>query len=74
MDAAGIAADRKAPLFRSFNRKLQLTARRYGRTTPVYRACPRLRALLTVTGVGDIVPEYDSCAVEPSNPEEASQP
>jgi integrase/recombinase XerD len=31
LEAAGIAADRKGPLFRSFNRKLQLTGRRMHR-------------------------------------------
>ena len=36
--------------------RLQLTARRHGRTIEVYRASPRLRALLAVTGVGESVP------------------
>jgi site-specific recombinase XerD len=32
LDASGMAADRKTPLFRSFNRRLQLTGRRMHRT------------------------------------------
>ena len=52
VDAAGIAADRKSPLFRSFNRRLQLTGRRMHRTEallmisagPARPACPRTSA------------------------------